>query len=374
MLLRQGQHGEHLHGPVGRPGGVVTLGEDQVRIAVADGQHAVPVEYGLLHPPAQVFEQQPLDPAPIQPVGGDIRQGAGAEEGPLGEAVGQAAAVGQRPSLAVEPGGEPRGDLPGPADEPRRALRVPLAHEPGIHHAVVVKGPQGVVVPLGRLVVVPAVAAVVALQCVQVSLQPLFVGGQSHVQKATVHQHPEEQPVVLGHFIMIDLVQPAVQVAAGGLRQFIIKALGNHAQGHAHHGHLHHPLVEGADVTPIFRVVGVHAVDDALPPQGPVFFRLRALAREHRHQRPQHPGKALHARDGRVVHRAGVADVQPCPALRKAGHQRLDQIHRQANQVRAGFQGIGCVFVHRWFLFVYGANSDLSRSDKSEFEWLVASD
>lgn len=81
--------------------GVVPLGHVHLRVAVADGQDAVPVEHFLPQPPVEVADDKALH----------YRQGqrlqpcpdAGRPEAVLGKAVGQAAAKGQGCAVGIEP-------------------------------------------------------------------------------------------------------------------------------------------------------------------------------------------------------------------------------------------------------------------------------
>ena len=101
MVIRQSKQQKALHAPVGAARGVVPLGHIHLRVAVADGQDAVPVEHFLPQPPVEVADDEPFH----------HRQGqrfqpcpdAGRPEAVLGKAVGQAAAKGQRRAIGIEP-------------------------------------------------------------------------------------------------------------------------------------------------------------------------------------------------------------------------------------------------------------------------------
>ncbi|MPN63457.1 hypothetical protein SDC9_211216 [bioreactor metagenome] len=83
------------------------------------------------------------------------------EERAFAEAVGEAAAIGQRVPLSVKPPCEARRDEKRPLPELPAPRRVQFFHRPGVDEAVVMERPEGVVLPLVRIIKVPAVALVV---------------------------------------------------------------------------------------------------------------------------------------------------------------------------------------------------------------------
>ena len=266
MLLRQRQGKKRLQPPVGRAGSVVAFGDAQIGIAVAHRQHAVPVKDGQTQPGAQVPQQQPLDLTPAKALRRDTGKGHGRPEGALGEAVGQAPAIGQGASFTVKPAGKAGRDEPGALHKPGAALRVLPAHDRRVNQAVKMEAPQGIIVPLGGLVEVPAVAHVMAFHQVQILPHTGLIHGLAGLAQPQVDQDAEKTPVVPGHIIGIDLSQPPAKALLLGSGKLSKKAFRYQAKPHAQHRHFHHALVKVPDVSPIFRVLGVRAVDQAFPP------------------------------------------------------------------------------------------------------------
>ena len=63
--MRRGQHQKRkrLHAPVGGAGGVVVFRHHQIRVGVADGQHAAVIGDGLHRPPVEMPRDNALDNA-----------------------------------------------------------------------------------------------------------------------------------------------------------------------------------------------------------------------------------------------------------------------------------------------------------------------
>ena len=340
VILRQRQHGERLHRPVRRTGRVVALGHEQVRIVIADGQHAVAREDGLAEPLAHVAQQQVLHHAVGHALALRLRQRLCRVERALREAVGEAAAVRQRLAGGIEPAGEVRRDELAALHILRAALRIARTHDLRVHQAVVVERPQGVILALVEVVKVPAVALVVLLDHGEVLVHARLVVRQATDHEAHVHQHAEERPVVLGHVVTVDLVKPGVQISLRLLRQREEELLRRQGHAHAEDRHLHQPLVIVLHLAPVLGMLRIDAVDDALLPDRPDRLHALAVSREHRHNRPQWAGKRLHLRDVRRIDRAGVAQVQPRLALAQQRDERLNQLDRRALHIRARAQGI----------------------------------
>ena len=109
MIGGQRQKQERLKGPVWAAGGVVPLAHEQVRVLVADGQHARRVGDGVLKPVVQVGQhgmthRTPWDAFILRPC-----KRIGRKECRVGEAVGQAAT--KRKLRAVI--GKPLDEIPG---------------------------------------------------------------------------------------------------------------------------------------------------------------------------------------------------------------------------------------------------------------------
>ena len=195
------------------------------------------------------------------------------------------------------------------------------------------ESPQRVIVPLGRIVKIPAVSGIVALHHIHVFLQPGFVHRHPILQETDVHQDPEKPPVVLRHVIAVDLVQPVVQVPLLPVVQRLPEIIRREAQPAADHRHLHHPLVEIADFTPILRVGGIRPVDQSLLPQRPELFRFRALSRQHGHQRPQRAAPAFHAGNVLPVMGGSVSHIDARLPRRHASGHRPQDLHCGLYQV-----------------------------------------
>ena len=148
------------------------------------------------------------------------------------------------------------------------------------------ESPQRIVVPLGRIIKVPAVRCIVAFHQVHIFLHPDFIHRQSVFPEADVHQDPEKTPVVFRHIMQVDLVQPVIQVLPLLLVQRIPEVFRRKAQSAADHRHFHHPLVKRTNLSPVFLMVRIGSVDHSFQPQRPEFLCLRAFPRQHRHKRP----------------------------------------------------------------------------------------
>jgi len=101
VVVRQGQQQKAFHAPIGAARGVVVFGHVHLRVAVADGQDAVPVKDVLEKPPPEVAHDDALHHRQGQ--GFQPRPDAGRPEAVLRKAVGQAAAKGQGRTVGVEP-------------------------------------------------------------------------------------------------------------------------------------------------------------------------------------------------------------------------------------------------------------------------------
>ena len=348
VILGQRQGEEGLHAPVGRAGRVVAFGRAQVGIAVADGQRPAAVKDGHAQPEAQIAQQHMLHFAPAEPFGGDAREGHGGPERALGEAVGQAAPVGQRAAFPVEPAGEARRDEPRALHETCAALRIGVPHGGGVDQAVIMEGPDSVIIALGGVIKVPAVAHVMAFHHVQILGQPRLIDWAAHLLKADVDQDAEIPPVVLGHVVQVDLVQPAVQIVLFFGTQILPEALRNKAQAGADHRHFHHALVVIADRAPVSRVRGIGSVNDALLPQFPEGFGFGTAADQHGHKRPQHAGEAFHP--GHVLGIMGRALAYDHPRFfgRQAIDQGGDHLNRRPRQILTGAQRVALNIKHAY--------------------------
>ena len=121
---------ERLHGPVGRPGRVVALGEASVVIPVSDGQDPVAVRDRPVGPPAQMASPVAAGLVPRHAL--DVGQGIGPPQAGLGEPVGHAPAVRDAGAVGTEPVSELGAERPGPLPPPVGCL--PVAQPGSVEH------------------------------------------------------------------------------------------------------------------------------------------------------------------------------------------------------------------------------------------------
>ena len=339
VVRRQSQHHKALHAPVGAAGGVVALAHVQLRVGVADGQHAVPVKDGLFHPPLQVAHDDAFHHRQRQRF--QPGEHAGRIEGALAEAVAQAAAVGQRRAVFVEPESELAAEFQRAAAEALGPGGGPLGGKDAVQHAVILQRPGNVIVPLrldgGRAVGVPAVAHVPAVDLVQVPLHLGQVAGHAHRVQRQIDQNPEEQPVAVGQFMGVDGVQPAGQVLLFVFGQRLPHDGGHFQYGAGDGGHLHKKLVAVAGAAPVFGAVRVGAGGQAPA----VHFREGTglpAAQPVGGQRPQRAGETLHADGAAGVGHAGVPQLEQRPARGVQRQKRLQDLVHQRFKVLTGIQ------------------------------------
>ena len=117
MFSRLGKSGKSQHAPVRRARGVVRFREVVVRVRVADVEHAVRLEdVRVSTPPSQVTEEKTFGHSPGQGSRGlDVCESHGAPETDGGEAVGHAAAEGDRVAVWVLVVHEVQGEVSGAA-------------------------------------------------------------------------------------------------------------------------------------------------------------------------------------------------------------------------------------------------------------------
>ena len=339
VVLRQGQHQQALHAPVRAAGGVVALAHIQLRVAVADGQHAVAVEDGLGQPPLEVAHDDAFHDRQRQRF--QPGEDAGRIERALAEPVPQAAAVGQRGAVFVEPEGELAPKFQRALAEARRPRGRALGRKDAVQYAVVLQRPGDVVVALGFdggvAVGVPAVADIPAVDLVKVALHPRQVAGHADRVQRQVDQHAEKQPVAVRQLMGVDGVQPAGKVLLFVFRQRLPDQLRHFQDGAADGRHLDKKLVVVAGVAPIFGALRVGAGGQAAAVERGERFR-RAAAQPVGAQRPQRAGEPLHADGARRVAGAGVAQVQQRAARRVQRQQRVQQAAGQGLKVLPGVQ------------------------------------
>ncbi len=336
VVVRQGQQQKALHAPVGAAGGVVPLGHVHLRVAVADGQNAVPVEHFLPQPPIEVADDKALH----------YRQGqrfqpcpdAGRPEAVLGKAVGQAAAKGQRCAVGIEPVDELLGEQLGTLAVKGSALRVGVGGKLGVQQAVILDGPRDVVILLHRGTIGrPTVTAVIAVDLAKAVLQQLRAERHPHPFQGKVYKDAEKLPVAVRDGVGVDLPQPCGKVLFFGVRKRRPQLFrcGEDAAGNG--SHLHIALVVLPGGAPVFRVFRVGTGGKTLA----VYrfkFRVGAAAHPEGHQRPQRAAEGFQLNGVPVVGNAGIPQMQPgtaCGIIRLEGVEKF--VH-QCGKIRFGLQ------------------------------------
>ena len=105
-----------------------------------------------------------------------------------------------------------------------------------------------------------------AFHHIQVLCQTDPIYGQARLQEADIDQDAEKAPVVFGHIITVDLIQPLEKVFLLGGGELMIELIRRKAQARADHRHFHHALVIIADTAPVFRMGRIGAMEDAFLP------------------------------------------------------------------------------------------------------------
>ena len=342
VVVRQGQQQKALHAPVGAARGVVPLGHVHLRVAVADGQDAVPVEHFLPQPPVEVADDEPLH----------YRQGqrlqpcpdAGCPEAVLGKAVGQAAPEGQRCAVGVEPVNELLCKQLGTLAVKGGAPGVGVGGKFRVQQPVILDGPRDVVILLhGSAIGGPAVAAVIAVNFAKAVLQQFRAVRHFYALEGKIYKDAEELPVAVRDGVGVDLPQPCGKVLLFGIGKRCPQLFRCSEDAAGNGGHLHIALVVlpgGAPVFGVFRVCTGGkslAVDD---------FKLRVGAAAHPegHQRPQRAAESFQLDGILVVGHARFAQMQPGAACGITGLERVEKFVHQRGKVRF------CLQVHHQYI------------------------
>ena len=332
VVVGQGQQQKDLQAPVRAAGGVVLLGHVLLRVAVADGQHAVAVKDGPCQPPVEIAHDDALHDRQGQRL--ETGPDAGGVESALADAVGQAAAKRQRRAVFIEPARKLLAKLGRAVPVERRAGGVALSGKHAVEHGVILDGPGVVVILLGldvrRAVRVPAVGDVPFIDLGHVSGGAGHIAGHPDRVERQIDEHAEQQPVAAGQVMVVDRIEPLGQIGLFGVGQRLPNALRRLQDRAGQRGHLHKELVIIVRVAPVFGALGVGAAGQTLAVDAQEVIRP-AAARPEWGQRPQRAGEGFHLdRAARVGH-AGVAKVQPCAAL---GIQRQQRVQKSVHQRR----------------------------------------
>ena len=284
VVVRQSKQQKALHAPVGAAGGVVPLGHVHLRVAVADGQNAVPVEHFLLEPPVEVADDEALHHRQgqrLQPC-----PDAGRPKAVLGKAVGQAAPEGQGCAVGIEPVDELLCEQLGTLAVKGSAPGVGVGGKFRVQQPVILDGPRDVVILLhGSAIGGPAVAAVIAVDFAKAILQQLRAERHPHAFQGKVYKDAEKLPVAVRDGVGVDLPQPCGKVLLFGIRKRCPQLFrrGKDAAGNSRH--LHIALVVFPGGAPVFGFFRVGTGGKTLAVDG---FKLRVGTAAHPegHQRP----------------------------------------------------------------------------------------
>ena len=284
VAVRQSKQQKALHAPVGAARGVVPLGHVHLRVAVANGQNAVPVEHFLPQPPVEVADDEPLHHRHGQRF--QPRPDTGCPEAVLCKTVGQAAPEGQRRAIGIEPVDELLCKQLGTLAIEGSTPGVRVGGKLGVQQTVILDGPWDIVILLhGGTIGGPAVTAVIAVDLAKAVLQQLRAVGHGHAFQGKVYEDAEKLPVAVRDGVGVDLPQPCGKVLLFGIRKRCPQLFrcGKKAAGNG--GHLHIALVVLPGGAPVFGVFRVGAGGKALAVD--LFkFRVGAAAHPEGHQRP----------------------------------------------------------------------------------------
>ena len=334
VVVRQSKQQKALHAPVGAAGGVVPLGHVHLRVAVADGEDAVPVKHFLVQPPLEIADNEPLHHRQgqrLQPC-----PDAGRPEAVLGKAVGQAAPEGQRCTVGIEPVDELLCKQLGALAVKGSTLRVGVDSKLGVEQAVILDGPRDVVILLHRgSIGGPAVAAVVAVDPAKAILQQLRAVRHPHAFQGKVYKDAEKLPVAVRDGVGVDLPQPCGKVLLFGIRKGRPQLFRRSDDAASNSRHLHIALVVLPGGTPVFRVFRVGTGSKALAVDG-LKLRIGAAAHPERHQRPERAAEGFQLDGILVVGRTRLAQMQPGAACRITGLEGIEEFVHQRGKVRFG--------------------------------------
>ena len=336
MVVRQSKQQEALHAPIGAAWGVVPLGHVHLRVAVADGQNAVPVEHFLPQPPIEVADDEPfhhrqgqrLQPCPD----------AGRPEAVLSKAVGQAAPEGQRCAVGIEPVDELLREQLGALAVECSTPRVDVCGKFRVEQPVILDGPRDVVILLYRGTIGgPAVAAVIAVNFAKTVLQQFRAVRHPHAFQGKVYKDAEKLPVAVRDGVGVDLPQPYSKVLFFGVRKRHPQLFRCSEDAAGNGSHLHITLVVLPGGAPVFGVFRVGTGGKTLAVD---FFKLRVRAAAHPegHQRPQRAAEGFQLNGILVVGHTRLAQMQPGAACGIIRLERVEKFVHQCGKIRFGLQ------------------------------------
>jgi hypothetical protein len=267
MLSRLRESGKSQHAPIRRARRVVRLREIIVRVRVADVQHAVRLEdVRMLAPPSQVAEQEPFGHAPGQGGWGfDVCERQGAPEADGGEAVGHAAAEGDRVAVWILVVHEVQSEVAGAGAVLFCARGVGVVGELGVEQLQVLDGEGAAVVVHLRVavgpIIGPSAAAVEGVEVVHVGEDAVLGEGGAVGFQAQVREDAEPQPVGVWHFLVVHRADPGRDVGLLLLAQRVPEVFACYGEGEADGARFDHALVQVFHVAPELWAIGVGAAD-----------------------------------------------------------------------------------------------------------------
>ena len=120
----------------------------------------------------------------------------------------------------------------------------------------------------------------------EIFLKPRIIHRATNAQESKIDQNAEKTPVIGGHFMQVDLIQPGNEIVLLGLCQLIIESAWHKAQSRSDDRHLDHSLIIISDFAPVFLMLRIRSVDETLTPKLPVGLCFPASPDEHRHEHP----------------------------------------------------------------------------------------
>ncbi|MNS35738.1 hypothetical protein D3C72_679030 [compost metagenome] len=336
VAFRQGQRQKGLEGPVGRARRIIALRHGELRIGIADGEHAVAVGNRLFRPPAQMLQIKPLDLAPGQRL--LIGKGQTCPEAAAGETIGHGAPEGECAAILIEPAGEIAG-------EEASALAVAFGigiirlAELRVDQAVKMHGEGDVVIDAAVVAIaIPAVSDIKLVQFLLECLGQAAVEIDAEMIKGHIDHHPEKLPVIIGVIALARRQQITAHIVFLHVGQRFPQVLRRKPQRKPDCGKLHQPLVLLAHVTPIFGMGGIGAVGYSLRQKRPM---VEMIAAERKWgDAPERPGETFQIRRRPVEMRGGPAERHSCAALRKIGKKRGETVIQRPPDIGAAFERI----------------------------------
>ena len=283
MLGRGEEPGEDLRGPPRGPGGEVLLHDRVVRVAVAHGESPFGVEDGPLPPPAEVAAGVPGGLGPRD--GLDVGGGQRAPQAALGEAVAEAAAVGDGRAVGGEPGPELAGERGGVGHVPVVAAELEVQERVGVEREGVV-----VVDAAARAVLEDGVAELELPHAFEVRGRDGGVVLDADALEAVPGEDREVMPVGVGDARAVGGGDPGGDLVFGLAVQGVPDLLGGEGEGPADGGGFDDALAARAAVADVPGVVGVEGAREGGGEGGPDVVGDGVLGGG---EAPQGPGQQL---------------------------------------------------------------------------------